>query len=59
MNDQRAALAIVKTLADPCCSQWLYDCLTSALKRDPLDATRDAAKLLELLSARQHALRMS
>lgn len=39
-------------LANPSTSYWLIDALTSALKRDPVDAVRDAATLAQLLEAR-------
>jgi hypothetical protein len=39
-------------LADPSTSYWLRDALTAAMKRDPVDAFKDATALLELVRAR-------
>ena len=36
-------------LADPSASYWLRDAIKSAMKRDPLDALRDAETLAEVL----------
>ena len=36
-------------LADPSSSYWLRDAIKSAMKRDPLDALRDAETLAEVL----------
>lgn len=40
---------IAQTLQDPCASFWLKDALQSALKRDPVDASRDAELLNNLM----------
>lgn len=50
--------AIATTLEAESTSAWLFDCLTSALKRDALDAAIDAQRLATLLAARHHAIRM-
>lgn len=50
--------AIESTLTAETTSSWLFDCLTSALKRDALDAAIDAQRLANLLAARHHAIRM-
>lgn len=44
--------AINDILRDPAASHWLKGSLTSALKRDALDAARDANRLAEVLSGR-------
>jgi hypothetical protein len=36
-------------LADPSASYWLRDAIKSAMKRDPLDALRDAETLADVL----------
>jgi hypothetical protein len=38
-------------LNDPCATYWLQDALRTSLKRDILDAVRDANTLLNLLEA--------
>ena len=39
-------------LKDPSTSYWLKHAIKSALKRDPVDALRDAETLVELLKAK-------
>lgn len=39
----------IEVLADPSASYWLRDAIKSAMKRDPLDALRDAETLAEVL----------
>lgn len=46
---------ILTTLANPATSYWLCDALKSALKRDPVDAVRDAEELAWLLRDRLDA----
>ena len=43
-------------LTDPACSFWLRDALRGALKRDPVDALRDAEALVAVLEARLNAV---
>lgn len=58
VNKQRSDAAIDATLNAETTSSWLFDCLTSALNRDALDAAIDAQRLATLLAARHHAIRM-
>jgi len=39
-------------MSDPTSSYWLKDALRSALKRDCVDAARDAQRLAEVLASR-------
>jgi hypothetical protein len=39
-------------LADPSISHWLKDAIRTAYERDPVEAMRDAQKLLKLLGDR-------
>lgn len=41
-----------KVMDDPTASYWLKEALTSAMRRDVLDAARDARFLANLLDAR-------
>lgn len=55
INPQRATAGevpskIAMVLADPAVSYWLKDALRGALRRDPVDAYRDARLLVELLA---------
>lgn len=43
-------------LADPAASFWLKDAIKAALKRDALNALRDAEILVKVLQERQRAL---
>jgi len=43
---------IVHVLADPSTTYWLRDALKSSLRRDPVDALRDAEMLVDLLRDR-------
>lgn len=47
---------ISSRLNDPSSSYWFRDALSSALKRDPMDAARDAAVLALILERRANAL---
>jgi hypothetical protein len=50
---------IHRVLSDPASSYWLKDALATALKRDPIDAERDADVLNQLLRERaDEALRL-
>jgi hypothetical protein len=42
-------LEIERVLADPAASSWLKEALSSALDRDPVDATNEAEVLAQLL----------
>jgi len=42
--------------SDPSISHWLRDALTSALKRDPVDAAQDAGLLALVLDRRASVL---
>lgn len=44
--------AINDILRDSAASYWLKDAIHAALKRDPLDAARDANRLAEVLTGR-------
>jgi hypothetical protein len=44
--------SIDEVLSDPSTSSWLKDALTSALKRDPVDAAVDSEMLARLLDRR-------
>lgn len=46
------ALTITKLLLDPTTSTWLKDALSTALSRDPVDATHDAERLAWILRNR-------
>lgn len=55
-DPQRAATGegpskVAMVLADPAVSYWLKDALRGALRRDPVDAYRDARLLVELLAS--------
>ncbi len=39
-------------LADPSISHWLKDAIKAAYERDPVDAVRDAHRLLKMLGER-------
>ena len=43
---------IARLLLDPSLSYWLKDALSSAAKRDPLDALNDAEALCQVLTER-------
>lgn len=47
---------IETVLADPSCSNWLRNALTTALTRDPVDAANDAEVMAKLLAARADAI---
>ncbi len=42
---------LVQVLADPGTSTWLREAIISNALRDPVDARRDVAKLLEVMEA--------
>jgi hypothetical protein len=48
VNAKQKIDAVIK---DPCTSYWLQDALRTSLKRDILDAMRDASTLVNLLEA--------
>jgi len=45
-------ITVADVIQDPAASYWLKDALTAALRRDPVDAARDAHVLLGLLEQR-------
>jgi hypothetical protein len=45
-------MTIKEILADPSISSWLKDALKMAYEQDPLDALRDAHRLLKMLGER-------
>lgn len=45
-----------RIINDPAASTWLQTSITTALRRDPVDATNDAELLLSILSARLEEL---
>ena len=45
-------MTIEEILADPSASYWLKDALQAAYEQDPVDAMRDARRLLKLLGER-------
>jgi hypothetical protein len=47
---------ITRALSDPAASYWLKENILSALKRDPVDAAKDAQVLSLLLSSRADAM---
>lgn len=42
---------LIQALVDPCTSTWLREAIISNALRDPVDARRDVAKLLEVMEA--------
>jgi hypothetical protein len=49
---------VAMVLADPAVSCWLKDALRGALRRDPVDAYRDARLLVELLASAPEQARL-
>jgi hypothetical protein len=46
------AMTLPEILADPSISSWLKDAIKMAYEQDPLDALRDAHRLLKMLGER-------
>ena len=53
---ERADRDIADVLSDPAASFWLKAALAAQLRRDPVDASADAAMLHQLLGARCEAV---
>jgi len=45
-------MTLKEILADPNISYWLKDAIKAAYERDPVDAVRDAHRLLKILGER-------
>jgi hypothetical protein len=45
-------MTLKEILADPSISSWLKDAIKTAYEQDPLDALRDARRLLKMLGER-------
>ena len=45
-------MTLKEILADPSISSWLKDAIKTAYEQDPLDALRDARRLLNMLGER-------
>ncbi len=45
-------MTLKDVLADPGISHWLKDAIKAAYERDPIDAVRDAQRLLKILGER-------
>jgi hypothetical protein len=48
----KQSMTLKKILADPSISSWLKDAIKTAYEQDPLDALRDARRLLNMLGER-------
>ncbi len=45
-------MTLKEILADPSISHWLKEAIRSAYERDPVDALRDAHRLIKMLGER-------
>lgn len=45
-------ITVADVIQDPAASYWLINALVTALRRDPVDAARDATTLLAVLEHR-------
>ncbi len=45
-------MTLKEILADPSASHWLKDAIKAAYERDPVEAVRDAHRLLKILGER-------
>ncbi|HEY1476959.1 MAG TPA: hypothetical protein VGF37_04675, partial [Chthoniobacterales bacterium] len=48
----RLNMTLKEILADPSISSWLKDAIKTAYEQDPVDALRDAHRLLKMLGER-------
>ena len=48
----KQSMTLKEILADPSISSWLKDAIITAYEQDPLDALRDARRLLKMLGER-------
>jgi hypothetical protein len=48
----KQSMTLKEILADPSISSWLKDAIKTAYEQDPLDALRDARRLLKMLGER-------